>query len=266
MSEIPAATALMAVAAEAWPASWVPRAVFAAYVHERASAEDKLSEGAIGAMYLACACLRGVAPALKAFDEKYLPDIRRAGARAGLDPDGVAELAQALREELLVGRNGSRATLGDYRGRGDLAGWVRVVATRAAVKMKKRAPHRSSESDLERFEARAAEGDPELSYMKAAYRDAFRSAFQSAAASLEARERKILYQHTIEGMSIDQIGAAHGVHRATAARWVQAARESLLLAVRREFKKQMNVSSHELASVLRLVESRLDMTLRGLLA
>jgi RNA polymerase sigma-70 factor, ECF subfamily len=251
-------------ASAAWPSEWVPRSVFAAYVKERAEGDAQLSDEAAAAMYLACACLRGVGPALEAFERTYVPDIRRAGARAGLSPDQLAELAQMLREELLVGRNGASPTLGEYRGRGELRGWLRVTATRAAVRMKKRA-QKAGEPELDRLEARATDDDPELSYMKALYRHAFRVAFRAAVLTLDERERKILHQHTIEGLSIDQIGAAHGVHRATAARWVQAAREKLLSATRKEFARQANVSPREAASVLRLVQSRLDVTMRRLL-
>jgi|HubBroStandDraft_2_1064218.scaffolds.fasta_scaffold104881_2 RNA polymerase sigma-70 factor (ECF subfamily) len=256
---------LFTIASKAWPNGWVTRSAFAEYVKERAEGDGQLSDEAVAALYLACACLRGVGPALKAFESHYLPDIRRAGARAGLNPDEIGELAQMLREELLVGRNGAAPTLGEYRGRGELRGWLRVTATRAAIRMKKRA-QKAADPEIDRLEARAADDDPELSYMKALYRKAFRSAFRNAALTLDPREKKILHQHTIEGLTIDQLGDAHGVHRATAARWVQAAREKLLSAVRKEFAKQVNVSPRELASVFRLVQSRLDVTMRRLLA
>ena len=41
--------------------------------------------------------------------------------------------------------------------------------------------------------------------------------------------------------------------------------EKLVATVRREFARRVNVSPRELASVLRLVESRLDVTMRRLL-
>ena len=63
---------------------WVARGTFLAYVKERAEGDDPISDDAAAALYLACACVRGVAPALRAFESQYLPDVRRAGARAGL--------------------------------------------------------------------------------------------------------------------------------------------------------------------------------------
>jgi RNA polymerase sigma-70 factor (ECF subfamily) len=264
MGDAPANRALHAVASAVWPAAWVPANDFASYVKERTGAEAPPGDDALVALYLACACLRGVGPALAAFEETYLPDIRRACARTGLLPDQVTELAQVLREELLVGRNGA-PTLGEYRGRGELRGWLRVTATRAAVRAKKR-DAKAAGVALDQLEARATGDDPELSYMKALYRSAFRKAFQIATEGLDAEERTLLHEHTVLGKSIDELGAARGVHRATAARWVQAAREKLFAATRREFGRQVNVSPRELASVFRLVQSRLDVTMKRLLA
>jgi RNA polymerase sigma-70 factor (ECF subfamily) len=262
MSQTGAPEELLAAAHAAWPSGWVPRAAFAAYVKERADETD-ISDEAAAALYLACACVRRVGAALEAFEAQYVPDIRRAGARAGLSADQVNELAQMLREELLVGRSGGAPTLGEYKGRGELRGWLRVTATRAAIRLKKKG--RSDDPEIDRLEARATDDDPELSYMKALYRKAFRDAFRIAALALEPRERQILHAHTIEGRTIDELGAEHGVHRATAARWVQAARDKLVSALRREFAKKVNVSPRELASVFRMVESRLDVTMRRLL-
>jgi RNA polymerase sigma-70 factor, ECF subfamily len=255
--------ALFDAAMEAWPAAWVPRAAFVTYLEERAEGDEPFSIDAAAPLYLVCACLRGVAPALKAFESQYFADIRRAAGRTGLAEDHISELAQMLREDLFVGRNGATPTLGDFKGRGDLRGWLRVTATRAALRMKLRV-RKADDRELDRLQARATDSDPELAYLKAFYRDAFRAAFRAAALTLEPRDRKVLHQHTVEGLTVDQLGTAHGVHRATAARWVQTARERLVVAVRHEFAQRVKVSPRELASVLRLVESRLEVTMKRL--
>jgi RNA polymerase sigma-70 factor (ECF subfamily) len=267
MRELTAGSALYETASATWPAEWVPRKVFIAYVLERVGhgvGDEQPPPAAIAALYLACACVRGVAPALEAFESHCVPTIQRAGGRVGLRSDQVSELVQRLREDLLVGRAGAAPSLGKYGGRGDLGGWLRVTATREAIRMKKRADG-SGDSEIDRLEARATGDDPELSYIKALYRDAFRAAFRVAALGLDAREKKVLYQHTVEGMNIDELGAAHGVHRATAARWIQSARENLFAGVRRELAQKLNVSPKELQSIIRLVESHLEVTMKRLL-
>jgi RNA polymerase sigma-70 factor (ECF subfamily) len=201
---------------------------------------------------------------VQAFETDYVPEIRRAGERARLSSDGVTELTQALRLELLVGRDGRRPKLAEYGGRGDLRGWLRVTAMRAALKIH-RAQRKPPSDESGLLERKSSGDDPELGYMKALYGDAFRRAFHAAAATLDARDKAVLRQCFVEGKTIDDIGALHGVHRATAARWIQSARESLLLATRRQFAQEAKVGPRECESVLRLVQSRFDITLRRLL-
>ena len=263
MTETMVANILFDAATATWPADWVRKEDFVAYVRDRDDGGVELSDVAVAALYLACACLRGVQPAVKAFESQYLPDIRRAGGRVGLGADQLSELAQRLREQLLVGRGGAAATLGDYRGRGDLHAWLRVTATREAIRMKKGGA-KFADSDVEQLEARASGDDPELSYMKALYREAFRAAFRTTVGKLDPREKQVLHQHTVQGMTIDDLGTAHGVHRATAARWVQTAREKMLSGVRQEMAQKLQVSPKELASILTLVQSHLEVTMRRL--
>ncbi len=251
-----------------WPSGWVTQGEFAAYVAERTADGPPASERDLGALYLACACVRGVPDAVAAFEGEFVGEIRKAGEKARLEGDGVKELTQVLRQELLVGREGRRPKLAEYGGRGDLKGWLRVTAMRAALKVKKKGQRDAAapNNDSVMLEVRSTGDDPELSYMKALYGDAFRKAFRTAAGSLEPRDRDLLRQHFVEGRNIDELGTLHGVHRATAARWIQAAREKLLSATRREFASRAQVSPRECESVLRLVQSRFDVTLRRLLS
>ena len=69
--------------------------------------------------------------------------------------------------------------------------------------------------------------DPELLHLKQHYREAFRAAFASAMTSLSSEERVLLRQHFIDGLNIDEIAALHHIHRATAARWLAQARETI---------------------------------------
>lgn len=254
--------ALLEAARKVWPEAWVDEQEFGAYVSER-SAGPSADRRDAASLYLACACVKGLGPAIRAFEDGFVIEIERAGARARLPPDDIKELAQSLRHDLLVGREGSRPKLAEYSGRGDLRGWLRVTAMRAALKILRR--RRGHASDEQVQDVRSTGDDPEVRYMKELYGEAFRSAFTSAVATLDPRDRSVLRQSVVEGKSIDEIGAEYHVHRATAARWVQAARENLLVAVRRDFSQKAQVTAHECDSVLRLVQSRFDLTLRRLL-
>jgi RNA polymerase sigma-70 factor, ECF subfamily len=74
-----------------------------------------------------------------------------------------------------------------------------------------------------------------------------------------------LRQHALDGLSIDRLAALHKVHRATAARWVEAARTAALEHTRLALGRRLRVGPDELESVMRLVRSQLDITLPALL-
>jgi RNA polymerase sigma-70 factor (ECF subfamily) len=101
--------------------------------------------------------------------------------------------------------------------------------------------------------------------MKQLYRKAFRDAFGAALATMDPREKVMLRQHFVDGLTIDELGPLYAVHRATAARWITAAKATLMERTRREFMTRARLSPREMASVMRLVQSRLEVTLARLL-
>jgi RNA polymerase sigma-70 factor (ECF subfamily) len=79
---------------------------------------------------------------------------------------------------------------------------------------------------------------------------------------LTPRDRSMLRFHLIDGLSIDQIGKLESVHRATAARWIAAARKKIHDAVRADLRRQMKLTRAELESLIRVVRSRLDFSVK----
>jgi RNA polymerase sigma-70 factor (ECF subfamily) len=69
----------------------------------------------------------------------------------------------------------------------------------------------------------------------------------------------------IDGWTIDRIGALYGVHRATAARRIAAARDELGAAIRTELAARLAISIDEVDSIVRLVQNRIDVSLERLL-
>lgn len=103
--------------------------------------------------------------------------------------------------------------------------------------------------------------DLELDRFKAQYGAEFKEAFRVAVESLTARERSLLRHAYVRDASVVEIGAVYGVHGATAARWVAAARQKLVRALRKTFAERLQVTNAELESVLRLIESTAHVTL-----
>ena len=213
-------------------------------------------------LWAACACGTGDGRAIGAVETRYFPDVDAALGKMGLSADRISEVKQGLRKLLFVGDPdaGTTPRITEYRGTGDLRAWLRVTAMRAALKLLRK-ENRETPTDDALLEARAHEDDPELAYMKAAYRASFKTAFQEALESLHARERTLLKQQIVDGLGIDELGALYQVHRATAARWVQSAREKLLTRTRRTFMLNARISSDECESIMRMVRSQLDVSL-----
>jgi RNA polymerase sigma-70 factor (ECF subfamily) len=68
----------------------------------------------------------------------------------------------------------------------------------------------------------------------------------------------------VDGLTIDEIGALYRVHRATAARWLARAQVGLTKEIRAALIRTLNLQPAELRSVLRLIRSGLQVSLRSL--
>jgi RNA polymerase sigma-70 factor (ECF subfamily) len=216
-------------------------------------------------LYLACGCVAGDPAALAGFEELCGSALATAIASAGISPPDRADLAQIVRQRLLVAPEGGAPRIASYSARGSLHAWVRVVATREALRMQSREVREVSAADHEIETMIASEDDAEVRYLKRLYREEFKAAFHAAIDAIDARSRLLLRQSMVDGLGIDQLAALHGVHRATAARWIQAARQDVFSATQRELTRRLRLNKAELASVIRLIQSQLDITLPDVL-
>jgi RNA polymerase sigma-70 factor (ECF subfamily) len=134
---------------------------------------------------------------------------------------------------------------------------VRITATRELIRHKKK---RQRDVPLERsLDGMLTSGhDPALEALKAEYRSEFAVALREAIADLSVEDRTLLRQQIVDGMSIDSIGVAFGVHRATAARWLTRARAALVAATHRRLADRLKLPVEQIESVIRLVQSKLD--------
>lgn len=252
-------------AREVCPSSTLEDKAFVEHVGRKlAAATDPAAtlEGLHGAdLFLACACARGDTAALALF-EPLVKGLDGTLARVGLAPAAIEESKQRLRDHLLVGGTGGPAILG-YSGRGPLRAWIKVAAVRIGIKLA-----RSEQRELPVSESVLQDGaleieDPELRYLKDHYRDAFREALHQAIAQLQSRELNLIRLHYLDGLTTTQVGAIYRVHQATASRWLDRARRTILAGTRRVLMEQLRVDRSEYESIMRLINSRLDVTLRS---
>ncbi|MEO8800584.1 MAG: sigma-70 family RNA polymerase sigma factor, partial [Polyangiaceae bacterium] len=175
-----------------------------------------------------------------------------------LDAAQVDDAVQTVWRDLLTG---AAPRIAQYDGSGDLKAWLRVAATRIALRASKKAKREVPDDDAIDI-ADGAAADPELMLLKAKYRAHFHEAVKVAIENMPASDAMLLRQHFVDGLGIDQLGKLYDIHRATAARRLQSSREALVDAIRVEFKKSARLADSEAESVLRLVRSSLDITLR----
>lgn len=246
----------------------LPRERFVAHVarHWGSEPPERWPRAHAGELWLACACATGDHRAAAEFEARHRAILDQVVARMRLSADRAAEVKQLVRTRLLTAAAPDReARIAGYSGRGDLAGWVRAAATRVALNFVRDEPTAPSDEELlDRLPAGA--DDPELQLLKSRYAAPFREAFRAALGQLDTRARVLLKQHYIDGLSTEELGALHRVHRVTVLRWLTDARESVAADAERRVASLLGVPSQELASLVRLVRSRIDLSLHNLLA
>jgi RNA polymerase sigma-70 factor (ECF subfamily) len=244
----------------AWPGLDVRFEAFAA--HLARGAGDVLPSAELGPdLYLACACATGVRGAVAAFDRAYLADLRAPLRRFRTSPSFVDEVRQEVRDKLFVARGGAAPKIAEYRGKGTLASWVRVVAVRAALDLRRRSVAAGDEGEVDA----PASGTPETAYEEERYRRAFDGALRGAVAVLDGDQRHLLRRHFADGITLEALAAELGVHRATVARHLATARTTLRLEARRRLQAALGARDSELESFAWRMRSRLDLSLSGLL-
>lgn len=233
-----------------------------AHAPEGAIPDVALREMQTNELYLACACAQGDEPAIAWFESRCLSVIDEAlPSMAGMDPHTIDDVKQRLRHRLLVFDDRPPRIL-DYSGRGSLRGWLRTLAVREALSLTRRS-RRESPSSTEQLEAALTPAaNPEHEYFKRFYQGEFTTALTEAMLNLRPKERTLLRQSLVDGLSLDDIGRLYHVHRATAARWLARARQALSRQTRVILSGRLRVEPVELHNILHLIRSGLHVSLR----
>jgi RNA polymerase sigma-70 factor (ECF subfamily) len=196
--------------------------------------------------------------ALDRYERDLVPMLEGQLRRRGYVDDVIGEVQQTLRVRLFVG-DGDGPGVARYEGRAALKSWVLIAALREAARLRQRSA-REPATDDDALAALAEHGDVDAAD-KQRYRDVFKLAFRSALATLAPRERVLLRMNVLDGLTIDQIGVLQGVHRATAARWVERAREKLAREIRRDFMTRVGTDPFEADELLQWMQSRIELSL-----
>lgn len=251
-------------AADSWGIS-VPGGLAAKLSNELAAAADPFALLAglrLDELVLAQACAAGDPRALAVFEAQFLTRVPELVARRSVD---AGEVGQILRERLLVAAPNTAPRIAEYAGRGSLAGWLRVAALRTASNLR-----RSERPTADLAHADAAlhaltAASPELAVLAERYGSQVREAMRDAFRALDATERTLLRLHHLDGLTVEQLAPILGTSRATAGRRLIAARERLGAVTLALLADRTHATPAELRSVLRVLVSRLDVSLRGVM-
>jgi RNA polymerase sigma-70 factor, ECF subfamily len=197
------------------------------------------------------------------FEAELVPQIDIALRRLRLAGGTADEVKQALRFELLADE---RKRIADYAGRGELAAWLRVSATRKALKTVKKLDREETLDEILLDHWPHATPGPERRHLRTQYTAELKKAIREAFAALEVRQRNLLRQHIIDELTIDDLARLYRVHRATCARWLADARADLGKHTRKKLVSALGLpSKDDVDSLLRFLDSDIELSISRIL-
>ena len=212
-------------------------------------------------LYLCCACATGDREATRILETSVLTPIGRALFRKHKDRELLQETVQILRTKLLVGQD---AKIGTYAGRGALTAWLGVAAARVEVDVRRsQKSHGGVEPSLSEG-AIIVDADQTSNLIEKRYLPSFAQALEAAIQDVSPHDRALLHS-CIQGSSIDKLGEAYSIHRATAARWLERARNRIFASLRQSLMREHALSDEEFDSIAREMCQRLDVSLASML-
>ncbi|MCE9579412.1 MAG: hypothetical protein K8W52_40190 [Deltaproteobacteria bacterium] len=242
------------------PTAIVPEAAFRAAYEARVAAAPELHATDL---YLAVGCALGDPGAIQLLEAAHIARIP--SWLDERDRTVVDEVQQRVRDRILVGAAGAAPRIAGYSAQGPLGAWVRVVALREHARLR-RAASRERTDDIDELDelTRSAELTPELAVLKSRYQPLVRAAFREALTALAPRARTLLRLCYLDAVALDAIGRMYGVNKSTVSRWIAAIRVEILEHVRAHLATALRTSEDEIAGVLHLVRSQIELSL-GLL-
>lgn len=245
----------------AWPGITVDPAQFASEVERRVATGVKVEEMKGADLYVAIACTDGVERAIETVRALLVSEVQFAASKMTASREQIADVIASLSRVLFVDEPERPAALRGYSGRGELKSYLRVMAMRELVKVVNRGRREVGVTEDDFFDRIVPAGDPELSILRERYRDDVDDAMRAGLAALDDRERALLRYAFVDGFNVETVGKLYNVHRATAARWIAAAREQLGVKIREALAERLRVDVAEVDSIVRLVQSRIDVSL-----
>src|SRR5262249_28853837 len=158
-------------------------------------------------------------------------------------------------------RAGAAPRIADYSGRWPLTTWLRTIAVRAAVDLRRRGGAMHLPSADDRSAERLAGGEsPEMRYLKLRYGEAVQEALGAAFARLDDEQANLLRLQLVDGLRTAQIAALFHVDRSTIKRRLSRCRDQVLAETQQRLREKLRLSASEFESLAGLVKSQLHVS------
>lgn len=257
---------MLAIARERYPALTVPADEYLAYLAQRARGDvhDHLDAIDPAELYVVCACAHGEHRAQRRFEAEYFGEIRVGASRLRCTPDELDEIQQAVRLALFARGDDGRISLVHKTARGDLRAFIRLMALRAGISLRRTRGH--ALVDDEALLDMAAGDTPGAVVMAKEHRAKFRVALAAAVERLEPKQRGLLRLHEVDGLSTATIARMYQVDRSTISRWLARARATILELTRRELAERHGVGRQHFESFIDVIRSNFAASIHRVLA
>jgi RNA polymerase sigma-70 factor (ECF subfamily) len=255
----------------AWPEFRVERPLFMQRLREVVAESAVVPSASSGVhhvdLYLAFACSLGERAAITAFTRRYLSRMDQYLRRFANSSALFDEVRTTLEDKLLfsVANEGARR-IRQYTGRGPLEAWVAMAAQRTMLSMLRArgaAPGMDSTTGLYELWAEAYELGREQSQR---YAESIKEILRHVIRSLPVRQRTILRLSIVEDVSLSQIARMLKVNQSTISRAFHASLEKVNEEVRTRLKQLHGMRDSEVDSIVRELQSRIDLSLSGVFA
>ncbi|CAN5772453.1 hypothetical protein BH11MYX2_BH11MYX2_24000 [soil metagenome] len=205
-------------------------------------------------IHLVARALAGDHEAIRLVDQRVRKAALSAAQRLAGDRAMADEIAQRLSEKLWTG---GTPLLRTFTGEAPLGAWLRVVAYRDGVDMRRVREVPSDDLLIERV---VGATEPALARLRTAYVVAFKRGFSAAFATLSLHDRDLVRRHHLDGLTLEQLAKFYDMHRATVARHLAGVRAALVTATRDAMRSELSAST-DLEEVLALIASKLEISL-----
>ncbi len=253
----------------AWPAIAVPPTVFRAHVRrhldDTVPATPQVAALNCAELWLACGGGLGLRAATEALVAAHQAAMVAAVQRLEFDDAAARDVVQDVLAHLLTSSPGQAPRILDYGGHGSLRTWLRVIALRAGIDVRRKVRHAVEFDDDVLLGLAVPDVPADVALDRRALVATLKQSLHAALAALTPRQRTLLRQQLLDGLTIDDLGALYRVHRVTAARWLVTARETLWRATVRGLRAATQLSATQVDWFITDARSALDLSLERVL-